>query len=248
VRPRGELQSGLIRFDTLTTGSEIAEVEFSLDGRPILKKNRPPYSVELDLGEVPRTRTLRVVGFDAGHNEIASDEELLNASPHRFSIRLVEPRRGKKYERSLRAVARVEVPEEDALERVEFFLNEERVATLYQEPWEQPIVLPPGEPIAYVRTVATLVDGNSTEDLVFVNAPETWRGRRPARRASQRSTARPAGRRPSADFRSRRSADPHLLERAENPPVHVAVLPTSRRRWSRACPARDAALASSARY
>ena len=36
----------------------------------------------------------------------------------------------------------------------------------------QPIVLPKNEPLAYVRAVAFLTDGNSTENLVFVNAPE----------------------------------------------------------------------------
>ena len=64
VPPRGELQAGLVRFDSLTTGTAISEVLFTLDGRSILRKNRPPYSVELDLGEVPRTRTLRASAFD----------------------------------------------------------------------------------------------------------------------------------------------------------------------------------------
>ncbi len=58
------------------------------------------------------------------------------------------------------------------MERVEFFLNETRVATLYQPPWVQPIVLPKAESIAYVRALAYLKDGNSTENLVFVNAPD----------------------------------------------------------------------------
>ncbi len=138
VRPRNEIQSGLVRFDTLITGSAISEVEFWLDGRSILRKNRPPFSVELDLGDVPRTRTLRAVGFDAEGHDVASDEELLNASPHRFSVRLVEPRRGKRYTQSLRAEAKVELPEEGTVERVEFYLNETLVSTLYQEPWTQP--------------------------------------------------------------------------------------------------------------
>jgi VWFA-related protein len=171
VTPRGQYQSGLVRFDTLITGSQIAEVEFALDGRPILRKSRPPYSVELDLGQVPNTRALRAVAYDASGGEIASDEELLNASPHRFSVRLIEPRRGRKYDRSLRAEAAVDVPEGASLERVEFFLNEDLVATLYQEPFSQPILLPPADAVAYVRAVAYQTDGNSTEDLVFVNAP-----------------------------------------------------------------------------
>ena len=39
VRPRGELQTGMIRFDTLTTGKAIDEVTFSLDGKPVLTKD-----------------------------------------------------------------------------------------------------------------------------------------------------------------------------------------------------------------
>ena len=66
----------------------------------------------------------------------------------------------------------VEVPEGRTLDRVEFFLNEDRVATLYQEPFVQPIVLPGTAEVAYVRAVAYLPDGNTTEDLVFINAPD----------------------------------------------------------------------------
>lgn len=172
LAPRGTMQSGLIRFDTLTTGSAIRQVQFRLDDKLLLTKNRPPYSVELDLGQVPRTRELVAVAFDADGREIATDTALLNASPHRFAVRLLEPRRGARYERSLRAEAQVELPEGATLERVEFWLNEELVATLYQEPFTQPIVLPPGGEIAYVRAVAYQVDGNSTEELVFVNAPD----------------------------------------------------------------------------
>lgn len=172
VRPRGDIQAGLVRFDTLITGSAIHSVKFHLDGRPLLTKNRPPYSVELDLGQVPRTRVLRVEGFDDDDREIAWDEIQVNASTHRFRARLVEPRRKAHYEKSLRAEAEVEVPEDESLDHVEFYLNETLVATLFQAPFTQPIALPADNQVAYVRVVAYLVDGNSTEDLVFINAPD----------------------------------------------------------------------------
>jgi VWFA-related protein len=66
----------------------------------------------------------------------------------------------------------VETPEGRSIDRVEFFLNDKPVATLYQPPWVQPIALTPDEEVTYVRAVAYLPDGNSTVDLVFVNAPE----------------------------------------------------------------------------
>jgi len=171
VPPPGELQTGMLRFDTLTTG-DIARVTFALDGKAVLTKRKPPFSVELDLGSLPRPRTLSVTAFDVSGNLLASDETLINAVVNRFKVKLVEPRRGKKYESSLLANVDVEIPDGEAVERVELFLNETRLATLYQPPYTQPIVLPKNEPIAYVRAVAFLTDGNSTEDLVFVNAPD----------------------------------------------------------------------------
>ncbi|MCM2270336.1 MAG: VWA domain-containing protein, partial [Thermoanaerobaculia bacterium] len=250
VQPRGEFQSGLLRFDTLTSGTAIAEVAFELDGRPILRKNRPPFSVELDLGEVPRTRNLRAVAYDADGAEVASDEALLNSSPHRFAVRLIEPRRGKRYERSLRAEAEIEVPEDAALERVEFYLNETLVASLYQAPFTQPIVLPPDGEVAYVRAVAYQTDGNSTEDLVFVNAPENL-DELEIQFVELFTTVLDRQNRPVADlgreaFRIAEDGVPQSLtrfERVENLPIHVAVLLDVSASMEPSLPAaRDAAL------
>jgi Ca-activated chloride channel family protein len=172
IRPFGELQAGMQRFDTLTTGKDIEKVTFVLDGRAVLTKKKPPFSVELDLGNLPRPRTLVAKAYNAGGTEVASDEMVVNAAPNRFQVRLVEPQRGKRYSNSLLAKAEPQAPDGGVVERVEFFLNEAKVATLYQPPWEQPIVLPKGEALGYVRAVAYLPDGSSTENLVFVNAPE----------------------------------------------------------------------------
>ncbi len=168
----GEWQTGLVRIDALTTGNEIAKVTFHLDDQPILTKKSPPFNVELDLGQVPRSRVLRATAYDEAGDELTSDEVLLNGGPHRFGVRLVEPRRGKAYHSSLRAQADVQVPEGEVVQRVEFYLNETLVATVYQPPYIQPILLPENEPVAYVRALAFTPDGHSTEDLVFVNAPD----------------------------------------------------------------------------
>jgi len=172
VPPFGQLQTGMQRFDTLETGPNVDRVTFLLDGKPVLTKKAPPYSVELDLGAVPRTRTLGVQAFDAAGELLASDELVLNAAGNRFRVHLAEPQKGKRYESSLLARAEVEAPEGESIEKVELYLNETRIATLYQPPYVHPIVLPQGEPLAYVRAVAYLADGNSTENVVFVNAPE----------------------------------------------------------------------------
>lgn len=172
VQPRGELQTGMLRVDTLTTGSDIAVVEFIIDGKPLFTKRTPPFSVEVDLGSLPRMRTLAVIARDAEGNELARDELSLNTGAQRFDVRLIEPHRGQTYFNSLRAEAQVLVPEDKILERVEFYYNETLVATLYQPPFAQPILLPAQEELAYVRVVAYQPDENSVEDSVFINAPD----------------------------------------------------------------------------
>ncbi len=172
IEPRGELFTGFVRFDAVPLGDEIERVRFYLDDQLILTKNRPPYNVEIDLGEFPDLHTVRVEGLDAAGSEVATDELLVNGGGYRFIVRLVEPRKGRRYERSIRARAEVELPEGRSLERLELYLNEKLVATLYQEPFVHPIVLGQGSEVSYVRAVAYLPDGNSTEDMVFVNAPD----------------------------------------------------------------------------
>jgi len=172
LAPPPGLITGNVRLEAMTTGDGIAKVRFTLNGKPVLTKARPPYSVELNLGDAPKIHTLQAVALNAANEKVAQDEILLNTGPHRFSVRLVEPQRGKSYQNSLRAQAQVEVPQGDALERVEFYLNDALVATLYQPPYVQPVLLPPGGKLTYVRAVAYLADGNSTEDLVIINAPD----------------------------------------------------------------------------
>ena len=137
----------------------------------MLTKSKPPYSVELNLGVQPRLHRVRALAMDEQGRKLAEDEIPLNVGPHRFAVRLVEPQAGKTYQASLQAQAQVEVPEGERLDRVELYLNENRLATLYQPPYTQPILLPKGKEVTYVRAVAYLEGGNSTEDLVLVNVP-----------------------------------------------------------------------------
>src|SRR4029079_15582084 len=97
-------------------------------------------------------------------------ELLINASSHRFAVTIVDPQPQQRFASSVRVAAKVEVPEGPQVERLELYRDETLVATPYQPPWEQPILLP-GEQLTYLRAVAYLPDGASTEDHVFINAP-----------------------------------------------------------------------------
>lgn len=166
----GEIQLGHVRFSVVTSG-EVDRVTFLLNDREVMSKREPPFSLELNLGSTAASHRVRAVAYDAEGAERAADEVLVNQGGQRFRVRLVEPRPDRDYLDSLSAVVQTEVPDGSVLDRVELYLGEEKVATLYQEPFIQAILLrEPG--LAYVRAVGYLQDGNSTEDVVFVNAPD----------------------------------------------------------------------------
>ena len=169
--PTGDLHTGFVRFDTLATGEDIARAAFFLDGKHLMTRNSAPFNVQIDLGPFPRLHSLRVEALNQNGERVAEDEITVNAGGYRFAVRLLEPGRGRDFDRSLRARADVQVPENGTLERVEFFLDEKLIATLYQEPFVQPIALSRPGQAGYVRAVAHLTDGNTTEDLVFINSP-----------------------------------------------------------------------------
>lgn len=231
IPPRGDLVTGFTRFDTIAVGDEIERVAFSLDGREVMTKNRPPYNVEIDLGPYPRLHSLEVSALDGEGKTVAQDSLLINSGANRFRIRLVEPRKGKTYEASLLARAEAEIPEGKSLDRVEIFLNDTLLATLYQEPFSQPITLPATEELTFVRAVAYLTDGNSTEDVVFVNAPE-YLEEVDVQLVELYATVLDRGGRPVTglsrdDFKVKEDGVPQQLARFDavgNLPIHVGIL------------------------
>ena len=171
LRPAGDLQAGTVRIDTEIGDPRIKKVTFQLEDKPILTKGKPPYSVELNLGSLPAGRTVRALGYDAAGTLVGSDELALNPGAQRFAVRLLSPRPGLDPGGRRSAEAEIKVPDGESLDRLELFVDERRVATLYQPPWLQPIELPKGGAIVSVRALAHLADGRTAEDLVVLNAP-----------------------------------------------------------------------------
>jgi Ca-activated chloride channel homolog len=176
VPPPGETATGGVRIEAKVEGDSIRKVAFALDGKALLTKTHPPYSVDLALGALPTPHTVRAVGLDEAGREVATDELVLNGAPQRFAVRLREPRRGERHAptgntgETVRARAEVQVPDGQTLDRVELFFDEQRMATIFQPPFSLALALP-SPPPRYLRAVAYLADGSTAEDLVLLNAP-----------------------------------------------------------------------------
>jgi VWFA-related protein len=165
------LVTGKLRLDAEVRGEAVRAVTFALDGRPVLTKKRPPYGVELDLGRTPRLQRVSAAALDQEGRELARDERVLNGGPHRFALRLVEPRAIPPGAERVTARAEIDLPEGEALERVEFWVDDRLHATLYQPPFVQSLPVPRG-PAAWIRAAGYLAGGGAAEDVRLVGPEE----------------------------------------------------------------------------
>lgn len=169
-----DLVSGIQHIETIAYGADIKAVEFYLDGKKIMVKRQPPYTLDLDFGEVPRQRRVRAVALNDKGEALAGDELLVNTGNEPFRVRIVSPRVAIKVQGKTRIEMAVSVPEGKNLDRLELFHNETRMATLFDPPFVQTIDIPKTEGVGYLRVVATLKEEAQppVEDLVMINSPQ----------------------------------------------------------------------------
>jgi len=167
--PEGEGLTGVQRFTALA-GPQVAKVEFYLDNRLILSKNRAPFEIELDLGPVPRLVSVVAVAYDAKGEELDRRQLDINLGRERFFVRLQPVGAADRQGGKVRAQASVNVPTDRTLARLELYWNEALVATLYAPPFDAWLPVADNGSIGYLRALAVLDDGEQAEDVRFVNA------------------------------------------------------------------------------
>ncbi|HET7437823.1 MAG TPA: VWA domain-containing protein [Thermoanaerobaculia bacterium] len=175
VPPNGEeLVNGIQKIETLVTGDAIKGVEFWLDGKKVAVRRSPPYTLDLDFGNVPQSRRIRVVGLDSTDKAIAGDDVVVNTGTDPFRVRILSPRFAPNLRGRTRVEVDVKVPEGKELDNVELYWNETKVATMYDPPFVQTVTIPADNGgVGYIRAVAKLKEETSTpiEDVVMINTP-----------------------------------------------------------------------------
>lgn len=175
LSPPGDgILTGYQTFLAIPAGDEVAGVEFYLDGTRIMRKMQPPYSLELDLGPVPRPHTVRAVALNRRRVPVDEDVLQINLGTDPFRMRIVSPRIGRNVAGPVRIEMEPEIPSDEKLTHVELYLNDDRVAILYEEPWMHTVFLPPGPQLSVLRAVAVLDNASirPAEDVVILNGPE----------------------------------------------------------------------------
>lgn len=173
IPPPDEVVNGMHTIETLVSGEGIKAVEFSLDGKKIAIRRQPPFSLDVDFGNVPQMRRIRAVALDRQDQPVTGDDVVVNLGTDPFRVRITSPRIAPKLIGPTRVDIDVSVPDGKELGSLELYWNERRMTTMYDAPFVHTVDIPATEGVGYLRAVATLADDDQApaEDVVIINTP-----------------------------------------------------------------------------
>ena len=170
--PSREAPVGLLRLEA-DAEPPITRVESYLEDKLVVKRTKPPYSVEIDLGEVPRRQTVRAVGYDASGKVIDEDAWAINQGSARLAVKIL-PR-----EDPAGGVVKVKVAVQSigggVAKQVELFAGEKKLKTWNTGtgPYEVTIPMTEYTKTDYLRATAIAEDGKEANDIRFTKGPQT---------------------------------------------------------------------------
>jgi VWFA-related protein len=168
--PAREAPVGLLRLEA-EVEPPIRKVEFYLDERLILTRTRPPYSVEIDLGNVPRRQTLRAVGYDESGQVIDQDAWAINEGNARIAVRVLpepDPSTGK-----VRVKVAVQSIAGGIARKVELFLDEKKIGSWLAPPYQTTIPFADYTRGSMLRATAVAEDGKEANDIRMLKGPSS---------------------------------------------------------------------------
>jgi len=168
--PDREAPLGLLRL-TAEIEPPITRVEFYLDERLLVARNRPPFSVEIDLGSVPRRQTLRAVGYDESGAVIDEDAYAINEGSARVAVRVLpQPDAASG---NVRVKVAVQSIGGGVAKKVELFLDEKKIGSWTGGPYEVTIPYTSYARATYLRAIAVAEDGRESNDIRMLRGSQT---------------------------------------------------------------------------
>jgi len=169
--PAREAPIGLLRLEA-EASPPITRVEFYLEDKMIVRRTRPPYSVEIDLGEVPRKQTVRAVGYDSSGRVIDEDAWSINQGSSRLAVKILptpDPAGG-----NVRVKVAVQSIAGGVAKQVELYLGDKKLKSwANQGPYEVTIPFTEYSKSEYLRATAITEDGKEANDIKFLKGPNT---------------------------------------------------------------------------
>jgi Ca-activated chloride channel family protein len=168
--PSREAPVGLLRLEA-EVEPPITRVEFYLGDKLLLARTRPPYSVEIDLGNLPLKQTVRAVGYDETGRLIDEDAWAINEGNARIAVRVLpqpDPKAGR-----VRVRVAVQSISGGVAKLVELFLDEKKIGSWTREPYVATIPFEQYTRGSFLRATATSDDGREANDIKMLRGPST---------------------------------------------------------------------------
>jgi VWFA-related protein len=168
--PSREAPVGLLRLEAQVE-PPITRVEFYLGDKLLLARTRPPYSVEIDLGNLPMKQTVRAVGYDETGRVIEEDAWAINEGSARLAVRVLpqpDARAGQ-----VRVRVAVQSISGGVAKSVDLFLDEKKIASWTREPYVATIPYEQYARGSFLRATAMTEDGKEANDIKMLKGPST---------------------------------------------------------------------------
>jgi VWFA-related protein len=166
LAPTKEVPVGLLRIEC-EVKPPVSKVEFFLDEKKILGRTRPPYTVELDLGKIPKKQTLKAVGYDARGNFIDADAWSINEREARLAVRIIDlPKKqgsgNAEYKIAVQSIAGGKA------KSLKLYLDDKMVKDFTAEPYVAEIPQAALAKATLIRATALDEEGKEFSDLRFL--------------------------------------------------------------------------------
>ena len=169
--PDREAPVGLMRLSA-TVEPPVTKVEFYLDDKLILARTRPPYTVEIDLGKIPRRQTVRAVGFDSLGNLIDEDAWAINEGDAKVAVRILPiPATGASSGVTVRLA--VQSISGGVAKTVDLFVDDKKFHSFSGPPYVAIIPAALYSKASYLRATAVTAEGQEANDIRFLRGQGT---------------------------------------------------------------------------
>lgn len=160
-KPEG-LVHGIV-YVPISTTEPVERVELLINGAKWSEGRGRNLTVQVNIGQYIRRLRVRAVGYDGSGNVVGEDEMVINDPRPPFRARLQAPREMAEGT-PVSLSANVLTPHGVTITSVDFYVGEEKVASVTQPPYTATVS---AKPARYARIVAHASDGSEANDVVF---------------------------------------------------------------------------------
>jgi Ca-activated chloride channel family protein len=163
-KPTG-LVSGTLEVPVVAT-EPVERLELVINGVPFRKAYGRTMTPQVNVGYYIRRLRIRAVGYDAQGNVAGDDEMVVNDPRPPFRVRLQGPMQWPE-NGTVELHANVSHPSEIRVDGVDFFVGEEKVATVASEPFMTTVDAARFPGAIYARVSARAADSDEANDVLF---------------------------------------------------------------------------------